>query len=81
MWSGRIVDMAHVVSAALALPDLLAEVGAGTTIAGGIIGLVLGGASRSRQSLEDLALGAAVGGFMGCLVSWFIYLLAKVVGG
>jgi len=62
------------------LPDLLAEVGAGVTILGGLTGLIAGGASRSRQSLEDLALGAAIGGFLGCLISFLIYFFATVAG-
>jgi hypothetical protein len=69
------------VIAVSSLPDLLAEVGAGVTVIGGITGLVVGGASRSRRSLEDIALGAAVGGFLGCLASFLVYLLAKVAGG
>jgi hypothetical protein len=49
----------NAVFAVSALPDLLAEVGAGAgaTVAGEIVGLVIGGTSKSRQSLEDLALG------------------------
>ncbi|HEV3318782.1 MAG TPA: hypothetical protein VG053_03490 [Solirubrobacteraceae bacterium] len=60
------------------LPDLLAEVGAGATVVGGVIGLVLSGAPRSRRSLEDIALGSAIGGFLGCLISFAAYLLAQV---
>jgi hypothetical protein len=70
-----------VLNAAIALPDLIAEVGAAATVAGGIIGLIMGGASRSRQSLEDIALGAAVGGCLGCLAAFLIYLLAEITGG
>jgi zinc transporter ZupT len=70
----------NTVIAVSSLPDLLAEVGAGVTIVGGIIGLALGGASRSRRSLEDLALGAAIGGFLGCLISFLVYLFAKIAG-
>lgn len=65
----------------VAFPDLLAEAGAGATVVGGIIGLVLGGTPKSRQSLEDLALGAAIGGFLGCLISVVVYLLATWTGG
>jgi hypothetical protein len=60
------------------LPALLAEVGEGQNVIGGVIGLVLSGAPRSRRSLEDIALGAAIGGFLGCLISFVAYLLAQV---
>jgi len=62
------------------LPDLLAVIGAGATVLGGIIGLLSGGASLSRQSLENLALGTTVGGFSGCLVTFLIYLSIKLAG-
>jgi hypothetical protein len=62
------------------LPDLLAVIGAGATVVGGIVGLLSGGASLSRQSLENLALGTTVGGFSGCLVTFLIYLSIKVAG-
>ena len=62
------------------LPDLLAVIGAGATVVGGIVGLLSGGASISRQSLENLALGTTVGGFLGCLVTFLIYLSIKVAG-
>jgi zinc transporter ZupT len=63
------------------LPDLIAEVSAGATIIGGVIGVILGGAPRSRRSLEDIALGAAIGGFLGCLISFVVYLLARMTTG
>lgn len=69
--------MTHVVLAAVAFPDLLAEAGAGATVVGGILGFILGGTSRSRQSLEDLALGAAIDGFAGCLITVIVYLFSK----
>jgi phosphate/sulfate permease len=59
------------------LTDLIAEVSAGATIIGGVIGVVLSRAPRSRRSLEDIALGAAIGGFLGCLISVVVYLLAQ----
>jgi zinc transporter ZupT len=62
------------------LPDLLAVIGAGATVVGGIVGLLSGGASISRQSLENLALGTTVGGFAGCLVTFLIYLSVRVAG-
>jgi hypothetical protein len=73
--------MPSTVFAVSSLPNLLAEVGAGVTIVGGLTGFLAGGASRSRQSLEDLALGAAIGGFLGCLISFLIYFFATVVRG
>jgi hypothetical protein len=77
---GNIGDVTHILLAVATFPDLLAEVGAGATVAGGIVGLVISGTSKSRQSLEDLALGAAIGGFFGSLISVVVYLVAKVVG-
>jgi hypothetical protein len=62
------------------LPDLLAVIGAGASVVGGIVGLLSGGASIPRQSLENLALGTTVGGFLGCLATFLIYLSIKVVG-
>jgi hypothetical protein len=62
------------------LPDLLAVIGAGATVVGGIIGVLSGGASISRKSLENLALGTTVGGFLGCLATFLIYLSIKVAG-
>ncbi len=57
--------MLQAVVALTLLPELLTEVGAGASIIGGVIGLVLGGAPRSRRSFEDIALGATIGGFLG----------------
>jgi hypothetical protein len=71
----------NTVIAVAPLPDLLTELGAGVTIVGGVIGLVACGAPKSRRSFEDIALGAAVGGFLGCLIAFLVYLLAKVAGG
>jgi hypothetical protein len=73
--------MLNAVAAVSSLPDLLADIGAGVTIIGGIIGLVWGGASKTRQLLEDIALGAAIGGFLGCLISFLVYVFAKIAGG
>ncbi|HWY90015.1 MAG TPA: hypothetical protein VNY31_05025 [Solirubrobacteraceae bacterium] len=70
--------MHKAVIAVTPLPDLLAEVSAGATVIGGIIGLVLSGAPRSRRSLEDIAPGAAIGGFLGCLISFVVYLFAQM---
>jgi hypothetical protein len=67
--------------AIVAFPDLLAEAGAGATVVGGVIGLILSGTPKSRQSLEDLALGAAIGGFLGCLIAVVVYLLARLTSG
>jgi hypothetical protein len=67
------------VFAVSSLPDLVTEVGAGATIIGGVIGLVLSGAPRSRRSLEDIALGATIGGLLGCLISFVVYLFAQVI--
>jgi zinc transporter ZupT len=63
----------------IAFPDLLAYAGAGVTVVGGIIGVILGEATQSRRSLEDLALGAAVGGFLGCFIAIIVYLLTSLI--
>jgi hypothetical protein len=73
--------MLDAVAAVSSLPDLVTEVGAGVTIIGGVIGLVLSGTPKSRRSLEDIALGAAIGGFLGCLISFLVYLFAQVITG
>jgi phosphotransferase system glucose/maltose/N-acetylglucosamine-specific IIC component len=74
-----ITDVHEFAAAIPALTDLLAEVGAGATVIGGIIGFILGGDSTSRRALENIALGTAIGGFFGCLVSFLIYLLATAI--
>jgi zinc transporter ZupT len=71
----------NTVIAVTPLPDLIAEVSAGATVIGGVIGVVLSGAPRSRRSLEDIALGAAIGGFLGCLISFVVYLFARMTTG
>jgi hypothetical protein len=70
--SGSIEDVPNAV---IPFPDLLAYAGAGVTVVGGIIGVIWGGPEKSRRSLEDLALGAAVGGFLGCFIAIIAYLL------
>lgn len=60
------------------LPDLLAVIGAAVTIVGGVIGLLAEGASTSRRSLENLALGTAIGGFVGCLIAFLVYLFVTL---
>jgi hypothetical protein len=80
-WLFSITDVHEFAAAIPALPDLLAEVGAGATVIGGVIGFILGGRSTSRRALEDVALGTAIGGFFGCLVSFFVYLVATAVRG
>jgi hypothetical protein len=62
------------------LPNLIAVFGAVTSIGGAAIGALVGKASTWRQSCEDIALGATVGGVAGCLLVFLVYLLVEVVG-
>jgi hypothetical protein len=60
-------------------PDLLAEASAAATVVGGIVGFLVGEAAKSRRSLEDLALGAAIGAFAGCAISIAAYRFADLI--
>jgi hypothetical protein len=51
-----ITDVHELAAVIPALPDLLAVVGAGATVIGGIVGFILGGRPTSRRALEDIAL-------------------------
>jgi hypothetical protein len=62
------------------LSDLLAVSGAVTSIGGATIGVLVGKASTWRQSCEDIALGATIGGVAGCLLVFVVYLLVEVIG-
>ncbi len=44
------------------------------------MGIILGEAAKSRRSLEDLALGAAIGGFSGCLIAILVDLFTNLIG-
>jgi hypothetical protein len=61
------------------LSELLAIYGAGASVIGGVIGLVVGGLSVSRRSLENLALGTTIGGFFGCLTTFLVFLLIEAM--
>jgi hypothetical protein len=54
------------------LAEALAVLGAGGSVIGGLIGSMLN-ARTWRQALENLALGATVGGVAGCLIAFSVY--------
>jgi hypothetical protein len=56
------------------LPDVLAVLGSAGSVVGGGVGLVIGH-TGSRQALENLALGAAVGGVCGCFAAFLAYIV------
>jgi hypothetical protein len=62
------------------LAELLTVLGASGTVIGGVVGWLID-APTSRRAFENLALGATAGGVGGCLVAFFAYLGAWVVGG
>jgi hypothetical protein len=65
--------------AAPPLAELLAVFGAGASVIGGVIGVILDGLPVSRSSLENLALGTTIGGFAGCVTTFLVYLLIKTM--
>jgi hypothetical protein len=69
-----------VVATVPSLPDLLAVSGAAASIGGAAIGVLVGKASTWRQSCEDFALGATIGGVASCLLVFLVYSLVEVVG-
>ena len=62
------------------ITDLLAVLGSGGTVIGGVLGWLVR-APTWRRAFENLALGATAGGVCGCLVAFLAYVGAKVAGG
>jgi hypothetical protein len=62
------------------LPDLLAVFGAGMTVLGGVVGW-FSERAKWRRSLENLSLGATVGGMFGLMFAFVAYLAVKLVNG
>lgn len=62
------------------ITDLLAVLGSGGTVLGGVIGWLLKAPSW-RQAFDNLALGATAGGVCGCLIAFLSYFGAKLAGG
>lgn len=63
-----------------AITNLLAVLGPGGSVVGGVIGWMIRPVDW-RQAFENLALGATAGGVCGCLVAFMVYVGAKVAGG
>lgn len=61
------------------LSDLLQIVGGGGAIVGATIGFALR-ANSDRQLAENIALGSALGGVIGLLVAYVIWIAAKLAG-
>lgn len=61
------------------LPNVLAILGSAGSVVGGGVGLVMDHAT-SRQALENLALGAAVGGVCGCFATFLAYIVIRMLG-
>jgi hypothetical protein len=61
------------------LPDALAILGSAGSVVGGGVSLVVSHATL-RQALENLALGAAVGGVCGCFTAFLAYLAMRILG-
>jgi hypothetical protein len=70
----------EVIATVPSLPDLLAVSGAVASIGGAAIGVRVGKASTWRQSCEDIALGATIGGVASCLLVFLVYSLVEVLG-
>jgi hypothetical protein len=75
------VDVLEVLATIPSLPDLLSVFSAATSIGGAAIGVLAGKASTWRQSFEDIAVGATVGGVLGCMLGFLAYLLMEAAGG
>jgi hypothetical protein len=80
IWSFSIGGVSDATATIPSLPDLLAVFGAVASIGGAAIGALMGKAATWRQSCEDIALGATIGGVAGCLLVFLVYLLVEVVG-
>lgn len=61
------------------LPDLVDLLGSAGTALGLTFGSIAG-APTWRQAFENLALGAAVGGALGCLTAFVAYFYIQVIG-
>ncbi len=61
------------------LPDVLAVLGSAGSVVGGGVGLAVNHAT-SREALENLALGAAVGGVCGCSAAFLAYIVIRMLG-
>jgi hypothetical protein len=72
--------VSEVIATIPSLPDLLAVFGAWSSVGGAAIGVLVGKASTWRRSFEDIALGATVGGVVGCVLVFSIYLFIKAIG-
>jgi zinc transporter ZupT len=72
--------MIEALARAPTITDLLAVLGSGGTVLGGVIGWSVRAPSW-RRAFENLALGATAGGVCGCLVAFLTYVGAKVAGG
>ncbi len=64
--------MLHAVANATQLTDLLTLLGSAGTATGGATGAIVK-ASTLRRRFENLALGAAAGGAVGCLIAFVGY--------
>jgi hypothetical protein len=71
--------MPHAAINVSTLPDVLAILGSAGSVVGGGVGLAVGHASL-RQILENLALGAAVGGVCGCFAAFLAYVVIRILG-
>jgi hypothetical protein len=61
------------------LPDILTIIGSAGSVVGGCVALTL--SSRlQRETLENLALGAAVGAVLGCFSVFAAYLITQLPG-
>jgi hypothetical protein len=60
------------------LPDTLALLGSAGSVVGGGVGLAVEH-STLRQALENIALGAAVGGGCGCFATFLAYIATQMI--
>jgi hypothetical protein len=71
--------MSYAVIDVSTLPDVLAVVSSAGSVVGGGVGLVVDSVTL-RQTFENLALGAAVGGVCGCFVAFLAYVVIRMLG-
>jgi hypothetical protein len=77
LYDRRMVDA---LARAPAITDLVAVLGSGATVVGGMIGWLVR-SSNWQQAFENLALGATAGGVCGCLAAFLYYFGVKAAGG